>query len=444
MGVSNSFPRDLARHLRGHVPKSHKPLFSVRMLTEFLECAYFSSMKTEESHGITCTIALVDYAKPDSDPPPRIRAQRPRFMRFGAELAYNTKTLVKLAQAADPEASEIAVAVNPGGELVIIGLIDQELQFRRSLNHEDGASFGRLGVFQVEITGVGILAVYRGATLVGGLRQNALAASFLDALHDGPIAKLLLPYISRAVSRVKEEVGPDFSRTVWWSFDDWESLIREKWLGVLSRILLTIQRYGHGGALLLLPKESTTDLSVKYALTYDVLESAIVQDAVSDIRQRLTWWTVHDDYAEAKKELMPTKLYFDVTIAFGDRRDAIESIDGAIAFIASLSRVDGLIAMAGGFKVFGFGGEITRKKDPPAVYAAGNANASVNKMRKQDAKHWGTRHRSMMRYCFAHPGSLGFVVSQDGDVRAVARVGNRLVIWEQLRLQDLALPTAPG
>jgi len=41
-----------------------------------------------------------------------------------------------------------------------------------------------------------------------------------------------------------------------------------------------------------------------------------------------------------------------------------------------------------------------------------------------------------MRYCFAHPGSLGFVISQDGDIRAITRVGKNLVMWENLKVLD--------
>jgi len=31
--------------------------------------------------------------------------------------------------------------------------------------------------------------------------------------------------------------------------------------------------------------------------------------------------------------------------------------------------------------------------------------------------------------------SLGFVISQDGDVRAMTQVRGKLVVWENLRLQ---------
>jgi hypothetical protein len=41
----------------------------------------------------------------------------------------------------------------------------------------------------------------------------------------------------------------------------------------------------------------------------------------------------------------------------------------------------------------------------------------------------------MMRYCQAHPAAVGIVVSQDGDIRAIATVKSELVIWEQLQLR---------
>jgi hypothetical protein len=41
----------------------------------------------------------------------------------------------------------------------------------------------------------------------------------------------------------------------------------------------------------------------------------------------------------------------------------------------------------------------------------------------------------MMRICFRRAGSAGFVVSQDGDVRAMTRVDDRLIVWEDVKLR---------
>jgi len=84
--------------------------------------------------------------------------------------------------------------------------------------------------------------------------------------------------------------------------------------------------------------------------------------------------------------------------------------------------------------VKGFGCEITLPEEPRNVLLAGNAAGTAELCRPVDFNSFGIRHRSMMRYCDRFPGSVGFVVSQDGTIRALARDGERLVMWETLEL----------
>jgi len=43
----------------------------------------------------------------------------------------------------------------------------------------------------------------------------------------------------------------------------------------------------------------------------------------------------------------------------------------------------------------------------------------------------------MTRYCYGHPNAVGFVISQDGEVRAITRIGRRPVIWDNIPLKDV-------
>src|SRR5208337_779165 len=78
----------------------------------------------------------------------------------------------------------------------------------------------------------------------------------------------------------------------------------------------------------------------------------------------------------------------------------------------------------------GFGAEIRTKKEVENIYLASTPEAHDSSLRRIGSSHFGTRHRSMMRYCFSDPKSIGFVVSQDGDIRAMTNVKGRLVVWE--------------
>lgn len=134
--------------------------------------------------------------------------------------------------------------------------------------------------------------------------------------------------------------------------------------------------------------------------------------------------------------MMPIGLYLDESIATHDEEDYRDEITGCVRFISSLACVDGLILASPDFVVRGFGAMIRTEKDVRSAFLAPNPKANQKSLREFDPAHFGSRHRTMMRYCFAHPRSVGFVVSQDGEIRVMTKVKNRLVMWENLKVLD--------
>ena len=112
-----------------------------------------------------------------------------------------------------------------------------------------------------------------------------------------------------------------------------------------------------------------------------------------------------------------------------------DEVLGCVRFIASLSRVDGFVMLDRSLVVHGFGVELRADSSLSEVWLAGDAHAHARWMRTTLLEEFGTRHRAMMRYCFEMPGTLGFVISQDGDVRAVTRIRDKLVFWENVNVQ---------
>jgi hypothetical protein len=84
--------------------------------------------------------------------------------------------------------------------------------------------------------------------------------------------------------------------------------------------------------------------------------------------------------------------------------------------------------------VVGFGVEIICPEPPSKLYLAQDAAPTASRLHELDYERYGTRHRSMMRYCNAVPGSLGFIVSQDGAVRVVTSLNGHLIMWENIKL----------
>jgi hypothetical protein len=103
-----------------------------------------------------------------------------------------------------------------------------------------------------------------------------------------------------------------------------------------------------------------------------------------------------------------------------------------------LTRVDGLVLMTPSLAVKGFGVFVTPAVDKPSeIFTTNAAKANLSRLSRLNYDHFGTRHQSMMRYCAKHPGSVGFVVSQDGAVRAMTSIESRLVVWRNVSLQNI-------
>jgi hypothetical protein len=110
-------------------------------------------------------------------------------------------------------------------------------------------------------------------------------------------------------------------------------------------------------------------------------------------------------------------------------------IKGAIRFISSLSCVDGLVMLTSDLKLKGFGVVIKTKELPRQIYLSKAPGVNQSRLSKVNPNNYGTRHRSMFSYCWNNPGSIGFVVSQDGEIRAITTVGNKLIMWENIKVQ---------
>jgi hypothetical protein len=252
----------------------------------------------------------------------------------------------------------------------------------------------------------------------------------VDALRTGPLRNALAPGLARLIDQTRRstirEVG------AWHNGD--EEIIVDFWLGTICRVLLRIQSYRHGGAVLVCSealRSSPAGLNRKYSVDYRRVELSLVS--------RCAKWAVHSEYDERLSDLidedtadLPVGAYLDTAVSADEESDAIDSLNGALWFVSLLSRVDGLVLVAPNLRVTGFGVEITVDQPPALVLQALDANAENT--RPLDYNHFGTRHRSMMRYCFRRRGAVGFVVSQDGDVRAMTRAGDALLFWENIQL----------
>jgi hypothetical protein len=339
------------------------------------------------------------------------------------------RNLVKLSTAVDPWGSTLAVDADSNGKLRIWGLIDQSVHYSTFVVKEASSGPELPGTFQASIQGTGEIAVYKTYLLLGRLKHDTLVKGQHRVFQSGPVHSKLMRSIKMFQRQVRKEVRGDL-------YDErghWDQSLEDTWISALCRILIGIHKYQHGGAVLI--SDEGAGLNSKYSLKYRRLADALRRASVLSIKHISYSDVIHEKYLDTNADEIPASLYLKEAVSGNQLRDTNDELTGCVRFLASLSRVDGLIWLDSRLHLKAFGVEITVRDDPDHVFLAQNSQAT--KIKKLNLNQYGTRHRSMLRYCAANPNSVGFVVSQDGDVRAITRSGNRVVLWDNIRIQSL-------
>jgi hypothetical protein len=402
-----------------------------KILSDLFRTMYAASMVTEKASSVTFGLTWIDPANPDPNPPAELPSDRWTTVPLSAQIPVTPGSLVQLADVADPRTTSFAVHA-PDNELPIFmwGVVDEG---RRSngLGHS-GPHSGedRPGLFQASAVGIGHLSVSIGDEVVARLHVDRIfGGSGLDPLSTGPVFGVLEHGRARFVDGVRQAVSPE----VFDARNHWEENARAQWTTTLGTLLLRIRRTQQGGSVLITPDTSFTGLDVIYGLSYPRLTSSLQRSAAARIEET----RASDSTWEAIQRYEPTidvETYMDEGIARNEREEAESEMENALGFIASLSRVDGVVVMTPDLSVRGFGAAVTVGDELEAVFSAEDEFGGPFRRERRSPAEFGARHRSVMSYCNAVPGSVGFVLSPDGDVCCVTKVDEVLVAWSGIRL----------
>jgi hypothetical protein len=423
------YPQHLAKYVAARLRGSGEPCPPESVLQRLFETMYFASLRTDEGRPCRVHVNYIDNQQ-SSESVHASHGDRWACVRFDRPFPLDVPTLTKLAEAADPAVSSLAVFADAENKLFVWGMIDQELRYPEYAALDWPTSPHRPGLFQVGIHGVGSIAVYKDYSLICSLEQNTLVQQYHDVLWYGPIHTMLRSHVLDGWERrveLPEGGEPDADAPI-------ADELLTRWLNSLCRILLHVQQYRHGGGLLIVPRTTGQDVNVKYRLRYDRLPRALASLVSKHQRAHGLMTKIHGQYRDPRG-LSPCQLHEDLA----SQRKQVEShrneLLGCIRFIASLSRVDGFVMLDRDLVVHGFGVELRTDSPLGKVFLAGDSHANPRLMRTATLDEFGTRHRAMMRHCFEKSGTIGFVVSQDGEVRAMTRIGDRLIMWENINVQ---------
>ena len=421
MGVSH--PSDLAREVLQAIILRGSTAPSGEAVIRLFQIIYHASISREESEFISFHMVFFN-------PKDALQCQSAEFIRepwhfvpLECPEEMNLPNISKLALATHPRSSALAVYPNAEGTLILWGLIDQLNRYEDFIRLENSTAPHRPGLFEARIVGPGHILVTIGYEQIAELKIDNLELNSIEVFGSGPLLQKLSP----GVDLLLKDLYANVPRTVL------TKEIKEKmcslWVSAIQRLLFRVKGLKHGGAILIVPEADFEGLNTKYRLHYNRLNTAIKSYAIA--RNQHEAVRLQTDRASQKESPLLLKQ---LAALNAECRESEKDVEAAIWFVALLTRIDGLVLMNRELEVIGFGVEITTAKEPLSVRKALTGGAAKKARKAFNYTYFGTRHRSMMRYCDVNPDSVGFVISQDSDVRAISKVDDDVCMWENFRL----------
>jgi hypothetical protein len=142
-----------------------------KLLVKLFDIVYYTSLKTEEGRPVVTRLCLVNPDKPEDSPPPMPRVSRWALIPLADRLPLTVPALVKIAKAADPWTSALAVFFDEAGEFYIWGLIDQTVHWNRMLVRE-GTGYDPPGLLNVVANGVADVSAYHESSFLARLQAG--------------------------------------------------------------------------------------------------------------------------------------------------------------------------------------------------------------------------------------------------------------------------------
>lgn len=415
------------------------PLPPLAVINELFEVAYHASYLTEEKRGVSFRLMCCnedEYSQLRwSGFIGKVDVKNP--IKFDAIRNFTTKEIMRLAPATKYNQTLICVGYEPlssvenNYKLFIWGLLNVgsnwwDFIHGRTLitNHVPSA------ILTVSSIKSCFLSISYGHMDVIILQDGKIIRPHSVFLN-GPIYEYFINAINSVYSMLKK-----------YSIDTIEGITRTPeafYFSILNRILHNINSIGHGASILIVAHKlgqditRASDMKIKFPFNYNLVYPLIIQAMDCEIRYK--------------------KLYQKITISGGKKTEKdIKEIDSlnkileettsalsnSVNFIGSLTGVDGAIIMTDRFEVLGFGVEIMikNKRLKKITFAE---NIEGTKGEKVSIDSFGTRHRSVFRFCNKYKDSVSFIISQDGGVKAIKHCSNKLICWP-----DIDLPVFQG
>jgi hypothetical protein len=395
----------------GYQPSARPP---ITVLTTVLENCFFASLKREEGRTTEFDLAL---CLPSALPEPAFRFSK--FTKLFVLVPFESRKLsvnelVRLAPACNPEKTVILCGYEAKNDDVHLwGIAD--VGWRSSGSHA-GLTELRVrvispGEMRISLHGR-LLCTYKDGKILRPERALINTGCIYDFFKN---TSLHLCHEVKAAAGGQNKDDPDDER-------DYRAMA---YLFALQEIIEKIQRLKHGGCILIVPEDTSLDklpnVTAKYPCRNGTVWNCLCGKGI-----------LHDQFYAAMEDARAGKCNAETVASLQFQREDVENgLRDSLDMLVRLTAVDGAVLMTRKFEVLGFGAVIQLPQ--AAEYKINRCeNRDATEAREIPIESYGTRHRSAFEFCYRCNPSVAIVVSQDGGVKMVTRVGDKICFWENL------------
>ncbi len=378
---------------------------------------YAASLLKEEGRVVRARVVI---APPEAfaateGPPQGIHA-----IRFSVPLALTPSEIKRLSPAASFYHSVIAVWPDKDRGFSIWGILNSGPRWMNQIAGGRKPARSKLPFPMIHVRDPGWLLFYQDYTMLAEWRGREFHCPRMDVFSSQIMSDRFAGLRKRLVQNAAQHSLPPTL-----SGDTYEELIHRVAMQFLRRVVNLVRTSGHGGCLVLVPPPEngarSTDrwIDCKYAATADAAGLRI-RHIIEAMLCRLGELCAHGTELEDAWQCF-------LTSSDAEMDELEESLFELARLYSDMMQVDGALVLEHGLAVVGFGGEIRVDLNVLHVEQAHDIDRTT-------ASRWnvfndGTRHRSLYRLCAVDPGVVGYVISQDGQVRMIASVDDTVTFW---------------
>ena len=262
----------------------------------------------------------------------------------------------------------------------------------------------------------GWLLFYHGYTLLAEWRGREISGPRLDVFQSRLLNERFAQLRRQLVEELSAEGLPGNLGIA--AYADLAHLIA---LQFIKRIINLVRTSGHGGSLVILPEGEA-------AVHWIDCKYSAAPDAAGLRFRHLLQAIIH----RVGELCAPSSGVEEAWEIFRNHRDPeLDRLEEAFFELArlfsDLMLVDGALVLDQRLCLIGFGGEIRVDRNLLKVDHAWDLEGE--QVTQWNVRGDGTRHRSVYRLCSVEPEVIGFVISQDSQVRMIANVDESVVFW---------------